>query len=716
MPSQCHVVTTAVVLSFCMGAALAMPQASDLESMQSPAREVPELPWQPGPEKFQVHPAGAPHPSLALYPSDGDVRVDVGKTLMNALSDPYKGGKNWYFIEIYDHMCPHCWYAVPIVTRVAAAFRGTEGLTLTTMNCHAPLNAKACFYLELVSGAIDFPTFLLCPPGSNVTAPEAAMYTKAQSFFGRLNNVHREKFLKLSRCKIRFIEKNTPRGQENPFLSAEDIAQWITDETSFEPRFVEELSKGADFTDNIAPDPRSPPGRPGWLKDDREGSPGMPRWVPGVRWKDALAGFVHLARSNYRPEKHQAAVDATSFLARTFPVKGGELRKLAADIKEFGPQDDPSMFSGLFTTWANQVGLPDPGEDNVDPKYVTCDGSTCVIWTILHVAVTAAAARGVSGRPLLQDGSVHRKDSVHEFPDTSDCMHFVRQFVDAFLNCNACRSHFLEDFDSCEYGRCEIKPGDWRALVLWLWRAHNAVSLRVAVRQRAPVDRRWPMYEDCPACWQTDLVEDGVRIPADHRRKLLVSPAKQVGQNESSPPRRLGQLWTRADLDAPFHVDQVFWQIIRTYVGLPRIRLETEDLTPQEFTQVDAVLEKDRRREALAHKRWKKVHKGFVNYPPAPYIQHGSVMQRANALHDEERMVGSVAVGTAIVILLVSLICLIYFSFPKADGVGTTLRPTRTPVLREPQVFAQEEEDFVRKPRADGSDEEDAVDHDPAAE
>lgn len=34
----------------------------------------------------------------------------------------------------------------------------------------------------------------------------------------------------------------------------------------------------------------------------------------------------------------------------------------------------------------------------------------------------------------------------------------------------------------CEYGRCEIlssEQGQGRRLVLWLWRLHNAVSMRV---------------------------------------------------------------------------------------------------------------------------------------------------------------------------------------------------------------------------------------------
>merc|ERR1719162_1582382 len=43
---------------------------------------------------------------------------------------------------------------------------------------------------------------------------------------------------------------------------------------------------------------------------------------------------------------------------------------------------------------------------------------------------------------------------------------------------------------------------DWGSMVLWLWRVHQGVSLRTAARDNAPVDRRWPSYEDCPGCWK----------------------------------------------------------------------------------------------------------------------------------------------------------------------------------------------------------------------
>merc|ERR1719443_1470744 len=79
-------------------------------------------------------------------------------------------------------------------------------------------------------------------------------------------------------------------------------------------------------------------------------------------------------------------------------------------------------------------------------------------------------------------------------------MNFTAYFVSEFMTCDACRHHFLRSFDDCEFERCTIST--WKDLALWMWRVHQGVSLRTAARDKAPVDRRWPAYADCPGCWR----------------------------------------------------------------------------------------------------------------------------------------------------------------------------------------------------------------------
>merc|ERR1712218_534367 len=111
------------------------------------------------------------------------------------------------------------------------------------------------------------------------------------------------------------------------------------------------------------------------------------------------------------------------------------------------------------------------------------------------------AARGLSHRPLLGDASLAGSDG--SVVGTDEAKRFVKTFVGNFLSCKRCKAQFMTDLDNCEYGFCTMK--DTRDLPLWLWRVHNAISLRVAKRHHADVDRRWPMYEDCPTCWRKEL-------------------------------------------------------------------------------------------------------------------------------------------------------------------------------------------------------------------
>jgi hypothetical protein len=146
---------------------------------------------------------------------------------------------------------------------------------------------------------------------------------------------------------------------------------------------------------------------------------------------------------------------------------------------------------------------------------------------------------------------------------------FVRAVVDGFLNCGPCKRKFLSDYDSCAYGRCNIQ--DYRSLPLWLWRVHNAINLHVASEQGAGVDRRWPMYEDCPACWKEDLVLDGSRILQTERRLT-----------ESR--------YSSEELDSPFDTKKVFWHLVRSYVGIHQLVFALGDFQGSERQEIEQVL------------------------------------------------------------------------------------------------------------------------------
>jgi len=644
----------------------------------------PAVPWQPGPERYSVTIPGSPGPTVSLYPPGGVVGVSTGKSLREALNDPEDGGRNWYFIELYDHMCPHCWYTVPIVTDVASAYLGNPTWRMTSLNCHMRTNAEVCFFLEIISGAMDYPTFLLCPPqGSKPIVDEETVRSlpqRAQGLLQHLAGSQRTAFMELLRCRVRYIEDEAGKGKEDPFLSSKIVATWVTHVTGLQVVHEKMLSMGADFTDRSAPDPAAPPGRPGWLADDKAGAPGVPRWVPPNRWRDGLRGFVALLHQGYREDRHQAAVDSAWFLARAFPIKGRELADLAERLMQQGPIKDLMKFRKFLGSWARSAYIP--LSDGEEETYMTCDGSSCAMWTLLHVTLTAVAARGISGRTLLGDASLAADGSADDLVGIQQAVDFVKTFVTGFLSCHQCKVNFLRDFDHCKFGRCEIQ--DFRDLPLWLWRLHNAISLRVAQHSHAFVDRRWPMYEDCPTCW----------------RKTLVMGGMQSG-------RRLAQPLTTQLLDSPYHTDRIFWHMVRTYIGVQRVAFELSDLTRDEQEEVEAVLERER---AIAAGK---------PVPRQPEPQH-----QEEESHPLMWKIRKFLMMLSFIILASGILGVLIFNQCDLSRVGqlfgaTEYRTTRAPVIRDPQAHAgaaQDEEDDLVEDGGSFRAEESARDNDPAAE
>lgn len=79
-------------------------------------------------------------------------------------------------------------------------------------------------------------------------------------------------------------------------------------------------------------------------------------------------------------------------------------------------------------------------------------GYPCGLWMLLHALVA------------------HSTDET-----AASALRTIRDYVDRFFSCHGCRQHFIAMFDS--------RPPDAVRTVddaaLWLWRAHNAVNLRL---------------------------------------------------------------------------------------------------------------------------------------------------------------------------------------------------------------------------------------------
>lgn len=576
------------------------------------AEEVPQLPWSPEPPRYRVPVHSQQTGStLSLYPSDSVVDVDVGDTFLRRLKSESQGRSKWTILEVYDYSCPHCWYAVPIYTHVAAAYSHIAEVQFTSINCHMRYNMEICFLLNSIAQIKDFPSFVACPPEASVSDEAAELEEsagEAQHLAQNLPLKHptRKALLRLAHCHHKFIEDSVASGQEDPFLSARQLANWVKSITGHEAAELKDLNVGANFHRVHPVSAISPPGQPGWLRDNQEGRPGVSRYIPGERWYDALMGFVAFVYQGYRPSKHQATVEVARYLSMAFPVKGQEIAQLADNLEQLGQQVLPSKARRIIQSWSIDVGLGDPQDDSQDDseeehKYglvhrrnvgaqalqsLTCPtSSTCNLWNLLHVTVTAVAARGFSKRSLLSDGSVlsHGIQGGVELPllqpeiGIREAQAFVKTFVDNFLNCNQCRQKFLWDYDQCNYGRCKFK--DWRDLPLWLWRVHNAVNLHVAAKHDDSPDRRWPMYQDCPSCWRQSLVMNGTP------RVLSNDPLKVYHAQAQSESR-----WSTEELDMPFDTKAVFWHLVSTFLGVRRIVFDLSDFSGEEQQEVKHIL------------------------------------------------------------------------------------------------------------------------------
>lgn len=224
--------------------------------------------------------------------------------------------------------------------------------------------------------------------------------------------------------------------------------------------------------------PSGPPGRTGWTQEPWGSLP--------ARFHDAHIGMARLLMDGYiNATKYQAALDVVKFVGRAFGKDESQAFTDLTTRLQAKPDLQPVQFRNIMTDWAQQFNT----------SWVFCKTKTCAVWQLFH---------GISALIAIKYAAIPVAESLPKF----------RFMVDNFLDCAVCRQHFLRAYDACLFGRCEVLSGgdevaQAKAQVLWLWRTHNAVNVRV-ISEHPPtgkaVDRRWPSFADCPGCWNTTVV------------------------------------------------------------------------------------------------------------------------------------------------------------------------------------------------------------------
>lgn len=131
---------------------------------------------------------------------------------------------------------------------------------------------------------------------------------------------------------------------------------------------------------------------------------------------------------------------------------------------------------------------------------------------------------------------------MHWDPRPDETLKTLKYILITYFDCLECREHIKAVFDTCIYGRCEwvpetrfvrknttfdkdgnFLPDRHDGLIMYLWRFHNAVTLRTAVKRTIDsydgkynavngvgavsyidVDVRFPPRSRCPTCYTND--------------------------------------------------------------------------------------------------------------------------------------------------------------------------------------------------------------------
>jgi hypothetical protein len=464
--------------------------------------------WSPHPPFYEIADSDGKK-QTSLYPADGPVVPLWGSEGRDTIE---KDDSKIWIVEYYHITCPHCWYFSGIYPTFARAVKSPT-VMIGAFECVTDVNKKVC---EEASEQVE-------RSGHNFTVPIVLVYNAQKPGDApRILHVHEN-------------------GDIDRPLPAEDLAKNVAELTDGGVKVLNsqvfKSGAGLDESGSLVKID-GPPGNSGW-PDEGWGN-------IQYRFHDAHIGMFRLLTDGYvNSKKYEAAMNVIKFVKRAFGKSEAQafdnlLSKLTSRTARRLQANATSTplhaheFNIVMTDWAQQFNTTS----------LFCKTKTCTVWQLFH---------GIAALIHIGFADITVKEALPEF----------RYMVSQFLDCEVCKQHFVRSYDQCLFGRCEVLDGTneatrSKALVMWLWRTHNAVNERVIKEKPAhrPIDRRWPSYKDCPGCWKLSVVQTGG--PADE--------LKYKGQQNDDQP-----------VYDVFNEDEVFNYILLTYVNqtdAKKIRLD----------------------------------------------------------------------------------------------------------------------------------------------
>ena len=139
-------------------------------------------------------------------------------------------------------------------------------------------------------------------------------------------------------------------------------------------------------------------------------------------------------------------------------------------------------------------------------------GYTCGLWSLFHISSVGL----VEWNRLGPNSVSLKKEMVLAANWAADTL---RNFIFYFFGCEECRVHFVNAYDSCFLDRCNRLTDTsllrvWKRYPIWLFEMHNSVNVRllkerattqnITITDEDEANKRWPLPQVCPKCWQTD--------------------------------------------------------------------------------------------------------------------------------------------------------------------------------------------------------------------
>ena len=192
-------------------------------------------------------------------------------------------------------------------------------------------------------------------------------------------------------------------------------------------------------------------------------------------WSDAALSFefalkngIYMEHGPLAKDKSEAFRNWLDLLSKTLPAQMKRTHDIInAILKNFSLAT--SGQSELDELVRMQVV---PHEPSMLSSWRTCTngnnemGYTCGLWDLFHIMTVGVA-----------EYNRHNEPSIIPTGHASETL---RNYIDFFFQCDACRMNFLSMYDTCAFDGCHRlskNPSpleeEWRELTLWLWETHN---------------------------------------------------------------------------------------------------------------------------------------------------------------------------------------------------------------------------------------------------